>query len=201
MDKPLKKVQVAALFVSVLLCCWVVRLYASPEEGKPLKDYDAIVIGDFTVEQNEATKDVPESAPAELQKAVLKAVKQRGPFKHVIDKAKDASPEAAVDDAEAPKKRVVLSGVIVGFDAGSRSARMFAGRWGAGAGEMKVRYSYTDAETGTVIAQTEHRGKYYGNKGMDLTGGSEKDAAKGAAKDVGGDVIGDLHKLRGWARK
>lgn len=109
MDKPLKKVQVAALFVSVLLCCWVVRLYASPEEGKPLKDYDAIVIGDFTVEQNEATKDVPESAPAELQKAVLKAVKQRGPFKHVIDKAKDASPEAAVDDAEAPKKRVVLS--------------------------------------------------------------------------------------------
>ena len=169
---------------------------------KPLSDYDAIVIGDFTVEQNEMTKEVPESATRELQKAVVKAVKKLGPFKHVIDKAKDAPAESGGE--EAPAKHVVLSGTIISFEKGSTGKR-FAGTMlgrkmggtkniGLGVAHLTVRYSYKDAETGTVIGETEHKGKFSG------VGGDEK-AAKDSAKDVGNDVIGDLHKLRGWARK
>lgn len=155
------------------------------------------MIGDFTVDKTDATKDLPEGTEAVLHKAVVKAVKQRGPFKHVIDKTKDAEPDAA--DAQAPKKRVILAGTIIAHDKGSRGVRYVTGGMGGGRAKLKVRYTYTDAEGGTVLETTEHEGKFCGWKTFAGRGGGE--AAEDAAKDVGGDVVGDLHKLRGWDRR
>lgn len=189
----------------------------SATTAKKLSDYKVIVVEAFTIDKNPATADFPKGlelliharAVQELQaKALFDAVVDAGPA--VPEDA--AAPNAPLDmrvgavspapspvgaqaarDAVSAGRRVDLHCVILSFSKGNRAARYVAG-FGPGESKLKVRFTLTDAMTGTEIMSWEQTGTFKGT--FTPFGGSSGQASDSLANGVVKGLIKQIEKNR-----
>jgi len=161
---------------------------------KPLTGYSVLVVDKFTVEKNGATEHFPKGQELLLQQGSVERLKEKKTFAEIIDASEPPAAEAPPPPVQGEaKRRLVLSGTVIAFDKGSRASRWLVG-FGAGATKVKVRFIFSDAETGVEVFRTDRQGKFYGT--FSVVGGDKSHAVSEAAGDVVDGLIKDIAKNR-----
>lgn len=139
--------------------------------SKPLdrNKYNTVVVEKFETGTEAKNEKFPAGYTEILQKTTV--AKLQNLFDDVVDGAEQA-PTPTTEAAEL-KGRLLLSGSVVGYDKGNRTARWMVGM-GAGRSKVKVRFIFRDAETGQEVWRTDQQGTFAGTF---TVGGGRKDKA------------------------
>ncbi|HEY2930100.1 MAG TPA: DUF4410 domain-containing protein [Acidobacteriota bacterium] len=93
----------------------------------------------------------------------------------------------SAEESSKPKRRLLLSAMVIEYAKGSRAKRYLIG-FGAGSAKVTVRFVFRDEINKREIFRTDCRGKFYGI--MSFVGGNKEEAVSEAA----GDVVDSLFK-------
>ncbi len=163
MEAPRDKINCcsAALFGLVAVVGLVSGVIAKEKRNKPLAGYTVILVEPFTVEKSDATRDFPANEEATLDRTTISTLRSAGIFDEVIRAEHTAPAEARTQPQPAAgKRRLILSGTVVGYSKGSSAARVLTWPLGAGATKVKVRFVFRDAETGEEVHRADREGKF-----------------------------------------
>jgi hypothetical protein len=155
-----------------LVCMTLVSAQTSlhPEDkqktSKPLAGYTAILVEPFTVEKNQFTKDFPAGEEANLQLSTVLGLLESRIFEKVLDGTKNSRGESpSAEDATRKGQRVViLSGIIVGFNKGSSTARVMTWPLPVGVSKAKARFVFRDAISNEEVFRFEKEAKFQATK-------------------------------------
>jgi hypothetical protein len=178
---------------------------------KKLAGYDTVVVEPFAVEKNAATENFPQGFDALLQGRTITKLREGKVFEQVLDKDQTSAtstatpntatgtipnsnaPQDAQKSPEAKDRRLLLASTVILFDKGSRAARYWGG-FGAGESKIKVRFIFTDSQTGKEVLRFDQQGTF---KGMwSAFGGSTDEAAVKAVNGVVKRLIEEIEKNR-----
>ena len=159
--------------------------------SKPLdkNKYNTVVVEKFETGTLAEKEKFPAGYTGILQKTAVAKLQKL--FDKVIDGAEQpATPPAATPEI---KGRLLLSGSVIGYDKGSRTARWMVGM-GAGSSKVKVRFIFRDAETGQEVWRTDQQGTFVGT--VTVGGGSEDKAVSESSRKVVEGLVKELASVR-----
>lgn len=171
----------------LLLLVLLVALATYAQSAKPLAGYDVVVVQKIEVGSLAANSGYPAGYDGILQKTIYSKLATSKLFSSVID---------ATDSAAAPpadKKKVHLSGTIIGYDKGSRTARWMVGM-GAGKSRVKVRFVCIDPSTNQELWRSDEEGTFSGT--FEIGGGNESKAATESTRKVAENLVKKLTLAR-----
>ncbi len=163
---------------------------AKTQSVKPLAGYDVIVVQKIEVGSLAAGSGYPPGYEGILQKTAYSKLAISKLFHTVIDGTEPSPVNAPAPEMQ---KRVLLSGSVIGYDKGSRTARWMVGM-GAGKSRVKVRFIATDADTGQELWRTDQEGTFAGT--FDLGGGNEAKAANESTRKVAENLVKQIQLVR-----
>jgi hypothetical protein len=185
MEAEMKRVAVFATVVTVLLSAIVI----AQTPAKPLSKYDIIVVEKFGVGSLAANSGYPTGFDGILQKTVVAKLASSKVFKDVADGA-DTPQTAPLPEM---KGRLLLSGTVIGYDKGSRTARWMVGM-GAGKSSVKVRFICKDAATSEEVWRTDQEGTFAGT--LEIGGGNEQKALNESSLKVAERLVKQIRLVR-----
>lgn len=130
--------------------------------SKPLAGYTAILVEPFTVEKNQLTTDFPAGEEANLQLSTVLGLRESSIFEKVLDGTQNSrgeSPSAEPSTNEG-QRIVILSGIVVGFNKGSSSARFMTWPLPVGVSKAKARFVFRDAISKEEVFRFEKEAKF-----------------------------------------
>jgi hypothetical protein len=163
---------------------------AKAQPTKPLAGYDVLVMQRIEVGSLAAGSGYPPGYEGILQKTAYSRLATSKLFKTVIDGAETSPANAPAPEMQ---KRILLSGTVIGYDKGSRTARWMVGM-GAGKSRVKVRFIATDAGTGQELWRTDQEGTFAGT--FELGGGSESKAVNESTRKVAENLVKQITLVR-----
>jgi len=169
---------------------------SSPAQNakKPLSGYSVITVETFVVGTLAAKMGFPQGFEGLIQKSAVVELSGRKLFEKVIDATEPtAGTDGAATAPEEERRRLILSGTIIGYDPGSRATRVLVG-FGAGSAKVKVRLILRDAQTSKEVLRTDLQGKYAGMSSF--AGGTVETATRQAAEKVVKGLIKEIQKNR-----
>ncbi len=178
--------------IALLLIAYGVVAMAAGVPSKPLAGYDAVVVQKIEIGSLAANSGFPAGYEGILQKTIYSKLASSKLFPAVIDGADTSASQPAAPATEA-QKRVLLTGTIIGYDKGSRTARWMVGM-GAGKSRVKVRFIATDAASGQELWRTDQEGTLSGT--FELGGGSESKAASESTRKVAENLVKQMALVR-----
>jgi hypothetical protein len=155
---------------------------------KPLAGYAEVVVERVSVEKRCDFSPMQSDA---VQRTVVSRLRARK-LVAVIDRCAADGEEAAKAPPADGVKRMTVTGLVVEFTRGSRTARSIG--IGAGATKLRVRFTFKDAVTGAELFTTERLGRYSGRFIAD--GGTNEAGFNAAACEVVDGLIADIEKNR-----
>lgn len=158
---------------------------SSPEAKKPLSGYKVIVVEKFQLRTMAEKEGFPAPYADVMQKTTVAKLRVKGLFEKVVDTMESPVGEARQEGAQ----RLILSGEIIGYEKGSRTARVLF-PYGLGQTKVKIRFSFRDATTGQEVYQAVRQGTFKGSS--NLGGGSEEYAMEQAARKAVEGLIKDI---------
>jgi hypothetical protein len=180
-------------FALAILACMVLTVAAvCQQSGKPLDraTYNTVIVQKFDIQTLAEKENFPAGYGAILQKTAV--VKLQKHFEKVIDASETPAPAPGAAPPEM-KGKVLLSGAIIGYDKGSRTARWMVGM-GAGSSKVKVRFIFRDAESGAELWRTDQQGSFAGT--FTMGGGSEDKAVSESSRKVVEALVKELGTVR-----
>ena len=187
---PLLAIVIGFLLSIVSLAQTASTASAKTQPVKPLAGYDVIVVQKIEVGSLAAGSGYPPGYEGILQKTAYSKLAISKLFNTVIDGTEPSPVNAPAPEMQ---KRVLLSGSVIGYDKGSRTARWMVGM-GAGKSRVKVRFIATDAETGQELWRTDQEGTFAGT--FELGGGNEAKAANESTRKVAENLVKQIQLVR-----
>ncbi len=191
------------LVALLIACLFLSAAVALSQSAKPLAGYDIIVVQKIEVGSLAAGSGFPTGYEDILQKTTYSKLAASKLFRTVIDGTQGSptgvaeSKSSATADAAAPastsEKKILLTGTIIGYDKGSRTARWMVGL-GAGKSRVKVRFIATDSVTGQELWRTDQEGTFAGT--FEIGGGSESKAVSESTRKVSDNLVKQIALAR-----
>ena len=159
----------ALLLVSVLSACASSRYTVLKPVTEPLTKFEILEIRDFTSNlTDEDSVDLANRFADQLHQAVMDD-RKKNPGESIF---RDVVRSTEQDDSV-----LVLDGVVISFEKGSRAARYFIG-FGAGKAYCTIQATFSNKETGEVVLKAN----FDGELSMSFFGGSPEAAVKSVVK-------------------
>jgi hypothetical protein len=155
---------------------------------KPLAGYNEAVVERFAVEKSCELSPIQSEA---VQRTVVTRLRARK-LVAVIDRLAAEGEELAKAPPADGVKRMTVTGTVIEFARGSRTARSIG--IGAGATKLRIRFTFKDAATGAELFTTERLGRYSGRFNAD--GGTNEAGFNAAACEVVDGLIAEMEKNR-----
>ena len=157
------RIAVLALLAITLSGCGSSRYTVLEPAKGPLTDYDILQINDFTSNLNdEDSVNLAGRFADQLHAAIMKERAER-PGQSIFDEVVRAT--------DATDSVLVLDGVVVSFEKGSRAKRYFIG-FGSGKAYCTIHATFKNKVTGEEIVKTN----FDGELSMSFFGGSAEEA-------------------------
>ncbi len=165
---------------------------ATAQTSKPLAGYNVIVVQKIEVGSLAGNSGFPTGYDGILQKTTYSKLASSKLFPTVVDGTEAPAKDAAAVPRE-PEKKLLLTGTVIGYDKGSRTARWMVGM-GAGKSRVKVRFIAADAATGQELWRSDQEGTFAGT--FELGGGSESKAANESTRKVAEKLVKEMALAR-----
>ncbi len=176
-----------------LTVSFLVGVLAIAQTVKPLAGYNVIVVRKIEVGSLAANSGFPTGYDGILQKTTYSKLVSSKLFPTVIDGTEAPPATTATAPQPGSEKKILLTGTIIGYDKGSRTARWMVGM-GAGKSRVKVRFVATDADTGRELWRTDEEGTFAGT--FEIGGGSESKAANESTRKVAEHLVKQMALVR-----
>src|SRR5262245_18932418 len=143
------------------LCCLSFPATAQTKAGKPLADYNSIIVEVVRLAKNPKLAKFPAGHDSDFQKKIVADLRKKNVFAEVINGTRQSGePEPAATNP-AGGKRLRLSITIIDFNPGNKALRYTIGL-GMGATWIKARFVFLDAPTGNEILSHMQQGEFLG---------------------------------------
>ena len=157
------RVSAVALVALLLSACGSSRYTILEPADEPLTSFEVLEIRDFTSNLSDADSvELANRFADQLHAAVLKD-REKNPGESVFRDVVRATGES--------DSVLVLDGVVISFEKGSRAKRYFIG-FGAGKAFCTIQATFTNKATGEVVLRTN----FDGELSMSFFGGSAEEA-------------------------
>ncbi len=181
------------LAICLAVCCPAFPAAAQTGAGKPLAEYNSIVVEVVTLDKNPRMAELPAGLDSDLQKKIVADLRKKNVFAEVIDGTRQGG-EAPPASVPAAGKRLALSTTIIDFNPGNKALRYTIVWTSLGAVKVKARFVFRDAATGREVLTITQQGKFWGFVTVHGTG---KDyGANEASGDIVDGLIGAINKNR-----
>jgi hypothetical protein len=170
------------LSICLCLCCLSFPAVAQTKAGKPLAEYNSIIVEVVTLDKNPKLAKFPAGQDTDLQKKIVADLRKKNVFAEVIDGTRQSGEPEPAATIPAGGKRLTLSTTIIDFDPGNKALRYTIG-WSVGATKVKARFVFRDAATGREVLTHTQQGKFWGFVTVHRTG---KDYS---ATEASGDIV------------
>ncbi len=157
------------LLVFIMAGCASSRYTVLEPAKVPLASFEVLEIRDFTSNlSNEDSADLASRFADQLHEAILDERKKNPGDSSFLEVVRNTEQSASV---------LVMDGVVISFEKGSRAKRYFIG-FGAGKAYCTIQATFSDKETGEVVLKAN----FDGELSMSFFGGSPKEAVKSVVK-------------------
>lgn len=158
-----------ALFAMAVAGCGSSRYTMIEPPKKSVTDFEVLEIRDFTSSlSDQDSRDLAGRFANQLHTEVLKE-REKNPGQTVFSEVVRATDQS--------DKVLVLDGVVVSFEKGSRAKRYFIG-FGSGKAFCTIQSTFTDKVTGEVVVKAN----FDGELSMSFFGGSAEEAVDSVVK-------------------
>ena len=148
------------MILGMLAAALLVSVNAFPADpaaknSKPLAGYSTIVVEKFTIQNDAATEKFPRGYETVMGGEAVRRLREKNLFAQVIDaEASAVKTDPLPDPTKEPARALTLSGTVIAYDQGSRTARYLVG-FGAGATRVTVRFVLRATANGQEILQID----------------------------------------------
>jgi hypothetical protein len=167
------------------LCCLTFSAAAQTKAGKPLAEYNSIIVEAVTLEKNPKLAKFPAGHDTDFQQKIVADLQRKNVFAEVIDGSRQAGEQEPAAKTPAGARRLILSTTIIDFNPGNKALRYTIGM-GLGATRVKARFVFRDAATGQEVLTRTQQGRFLGFVTLHGTG---KDYP---VTEASGDIVDGL---------
>lgn len=149
--------------------------------ASPLKGYSEVRLEPFTIDVAAANAGFPSGYDKVIEKLTFEGLKTSALFGEVVQVSGAGAESQNSPAAENPRRAVVLSATMIGYDPGNRILRALVSL-GAGEAKVKVRFVFRDWQSNSQVLSADLQGTYQGN--WSPTGASKEDATWQCLRNV-----------------
>lgn len=193
MKERLSEIRLVALAALLVVCAHNSPVLLAQAPSRPLSGYAVITVEKVDVGTLSLSQGFPQGLDGVIQKNAVAKLATSKLFENVLDATDPVAEAAGAAASEQAGRRVTMSGTVIGYDPGSRAARVLVG-FGSGSAKVTVRFIFRDAQTGAELFRTDKEGKFAGTS--TIGGGSTATASGEAARKVVDGLIKDIQKNR-----